>query len=268
MKTASVWMTALTACCCGAAAAAPRTPGKPALSDPKDFALKGVSLVKISADSGGILVRTGRKGAARVMTVGSLENCAITAEVQGSELVIEAKHPFMKTCLAGFAVEADPDMPVRAYSGSGDIEISSRKSAVEADTGSGSILVRDAIGDLVLRSGSGDIKAEAATASVRAQTGSGKIELRRLLGSAHVMTGSGGILLEWARPPKSGSAEVRSGSGSVDLVFPAGTKLASSVRTGTGSALNELGETPGAEWRVSAMSGTGNVSIRKPRPKK
>ncbi|MBI5623449.1 MAG: DUF4097 family beta strand repeat protein [Elusimicrobia bacterium] len=262
------WLATMLVLATGLAWAAPEPGSKPVISEPKDFSLKAIKLIKVSADSGGILVRGGKQGSARVLTVGSLNNCTITTEVRGPELVVEAKHPFMKTCLAGFAVEADVDVPVRLYAGSGDIEVSARRGMVEADTGSGSILVKDAVGELVLRSGSGDIKAHAAASKARAQSGSGSIELRKLFGSADVMTGSGNIALEWGRAPRSGEAEVKSGSGNIELVFPQGTKLASSMRTGTGSTSNELGDTPGADWRVSATSGTGDVTIRGPAPKK
>ncbi|MBI4678197.1 MAG: DUF4097 family beta strand repeat protein [Elusimicrobia bacterium] len=254
-------------CVAAVSAAGPAAPA-PAISAPKEFPLKEVKLIRVSADSGSIIVRGGKGDKARVTVVGSLDSCVIVTEVRGADLVVEAKHKFMKTCAAGFAVEAAGDLPVRVYAGSGDIEIVSRRAAVEADAGSGDIIVKQAAGDLTLRSGSGDIKAEASASNAKAQSGSGKVELTRLLGSASVMTGSGDIRLEWARPPQTGTAEVKSGSGNVDLVFPKGTRLASSVRTGTGSSSNELGDTPGAEWRVSVMSGTGNVRIRRPDPKK
>ncbi|MBI5882668.1 MAG: DUF4097 family beta strand repeat protein [Elusimicrobia bacterium] len=264
MTSTNRWVAVLAVGCLSASSAASGPPERLVFSKPKDFPIKSVKLLKVSSDSGSILIRGGRQGDARVTVVGSLDNCTITTEVRGTDLVVEAKHLFMKVCSAGFAVEVDPSLPVRAYAGSGDIEISSRKAPVEADAGSGDILVRDAIGDLILTCGSGSIKAEAATMNAKAQTGSGSIELRRLLGAATVMTGSGDILLEWARPPKSGSAEVKSGSGNIDLVFPPGTKVLSRLRTGTGSSSNQLGDTPGSGWLVSAMSGTGDVSIRGP----
>lgn len=170
----------------------------------------------------------------------------------------------MKVCAAGFAVEVSGTLPLHAYTGSGDIEVVSRKASVEADAGSGRILVKDGSGELVLKSGSGDITADAASPSLRAQTGSGKVEMTGLKGPASVITGSGNIRLRWSQAPRTGTVEVRSGSGDVELVFPQGTRLAAELRTGAGSSSNEFAPAPEAKLRVAVMAGTGNVSIRAP----
>jgi hypothetical protein len=87
------------------------------------------------------------------------------------------------------------------------------------------------------------------------------VDLKGLTSGADAKVGSGDLKLAWAKAP-TGSVDVKSGSGSVLLVFPAGTKLQARQISGSGTAVNKLGETPGAKLKVSVTTGSGDSTIQ------
>ncbi len=196
--------------------------------------------------------------------------CALTMEIQGVDLVVKAQSPktaffrFWKSkrCEIGFDIKAPRGLPVDAASGSGDVRVSSRQADVDIKTGSGDIKVHGLTGKLSANSESGSIQGESLS-NIRVLAGSGSVRLDRLTASARVRTGSGDISLEWIKIPEKGMVKAASGSGDVILAFPAGSKLSSDARSGTGKAANDWGNLEGASFVVSAAAGSGNVAVKK-----
>lgn len=237
----------------------------------REFSLPKVRLVRVRADEGAIAVRGTAGTKAKVTVTGSTADCELVTEVRGDELLLQAKAPgsglwSSKHCKAGFDVEMPKGLELSASAGSGGVSVSGLKAGVQASAGSGSVRLADVSGSLQVKVGSGKVEGEAASARLDVKAGSGDVRLGGLLGSASVKVGSGEVRLSWAKAPSAGLVDVKTGSGDVVLEFPEDTKLAADVLTGSGSFKTELGDTPGAAFRVSVKGGSADISIRKTLP--
>lgn len=249
----------LTAAVLGAALAARAEGGTK-----REFPANGVKELRIEAESGPIEVRAGAKIEVEVVENKKPDLCRLTLEIRGGTLFLKAESAqrwFVphEGCGAGFRVSAPAALPLDAKAGSGGVLAAGRAGAVRLRAGSGGVVLDGASGAADLSAGSGKISGTL-SGRLTAKSGSGGVELKGLTSGADVKSGSGGVTLAWAKAP-SGSVDVACGSGSVRLVFPAGTKLTASQIAGSGSAVNKLGETPGAPLRVSVKTGSGGSTI-------
>jgi hypothetical protein len=237
----------LTAVVLGAALAARAAEGTK-----REFPADGIKKVAVQAGSGPIDVRAGARLVVEVVENPKPELCLLTMEAKDGVLVLKAenaKRSFLgggENCGAGFRVTAPAALALDASAGSGDITVDGMS------------------GETALKAGSGRI-AGSHSGRVIAKSGSGGVSLKGLTSGAEVKAGSGDVKLSWAKAP-AGSVDVKSGSGAVLLVFPPGTKLQARQISGSGSAVNTLGETPGAKLAVSVTTGSGDSTISAANP--
>ena len=146
---------------------------------------------------------------------------------------------------------------------------------VVADTGSGSITIRDIAAPVDADTGSGSITLENIEGSVRADTGSGSIHADGIGGAFHADTGSGSVYLMQTAP---GDVSVDTGSGSSELLGVVGALHADSgsgriivqgrqegrwrLDTGSGSVRIDLPDD--AEFDLDAKSNSGGITIDHP----
>lgn len=231
----------LTAVVLGAALAARAEDGAK-----REFPAQGVKTIRVQTEGGDVEVRAGAKLAVEVVDNKKPELCLLTLEVQGDALVLKAESTrryFVPGpgCGAGFRVTAPAALSLAAMSGSGNVVLGGMD------------------GEATLATGSGRISG-ALSGRLTAKSGSGGVELKGLTSGAVVKTGSGDVTLTWAKAPAE-SVAVKCGSGSAILAFPAGTKLEADQAAGSGTAVNRLGQTPGAPLKVSVMTGSGDSTI-------
>ena len=213
----------------------------------REFPADGLKKLRIQSESGPIEVRAGSKLVVEVVENPKPELCLLTMEAKDGALVLKAesaKRSFLgggEGCGAGFRVTAPAALPVDAAAGSGDISLDGMNGEAELKAGSGRI--------------TGSVSGR-----LTAKSGSGGVTLKGLSAGAEVKAGSGDVKLAWAKAP-AGSVDVKSGSGGVYLVFPAGTKLQARQISGSGTAENKLGDTPGAPLAVSVITGSGDSTI-------
>ncbi len=124
---------------------------------------------------------------------------------------------------------------------------------VIADTGSGSITVRDIAAPVDADTGSGSITLENIDGSVRADTGSGSIRADGIGGAFHADTGSGSVYLMQTAP---GDVSVDTGSGSSELLGVVGALHAD---TGSGRIIVQ-GRQEG-RWRLDTGSGAVRIDL-------
>jgi len=124
---------------------------------------------------------------------------------------------------------------------------------VIADTGSGSITIRDIAAPVNADTGSGSIKLENIGGSVRADTGSGSIHANGVAGAFHADTGSGSVYLLQTAP---GDVTVDTGSGSSELLGVVGALDADS---GSGRIVVQ-GRQEG-RWKLDTGSGTVRIDL-------
>lgn len=200
------------------------------------------------------------------------KKCDVSMTVTNKKLVLRVRSEtgqwlWKGVCPASFKVRAPARLALSAASGTGDIEVTGLRGELTLDNGTGSVRVKDVSGTLTARTGTGDISGEARSEEVTALTGSGAVKLSKLTGSAEAKTGSGDVSLTWSKIPEKGTADVMTGSGGIALIFPEGSKLTAKSYTASGKVFNEIGDSEHAKFSVSLLSGSGNVSIRKPAKK-
>lgn len=126
--------------------------------------------------------------------------------------------------------------------------------SVDADTGSGSISVRDIAAPVVVGSGSGRLEVENIGGAVQAKAGSGSIRAEGVAGEFKGSTGSGGIYLSQTSP---GDVKASSGSGSIELVGVVGA-----LKANAGSGRIKVDGRQEGNWKIG--SGSGSITVHLP----
>lgn len=216
----------------------------------KSFPAAGVEALKIDTPAGNIGVKAGKGELVVEVTRFDPERCFLTMEPQGKTFVLKAESKprsgwFSRGCEAGFQVTAPATARVSADSGAGSLSMAGLKGALTLNTGAGSITL------------------DGVSGVVQANTGAGSIRGTLSSANADVYTGAGSIGLAWPKSPVNGRIKADTGTGSVRISFPQGTRLEADLSTGVGSTRNELGDEKGAALRVTAASGVGSVSLVK-----
>ncbi|MGW3469020.1 DUF4097 family beta strand repeat-containing protein [Saccharopolyspora sp. NPDC000995] len=143
--------------------------------------------------------------------------------------------------------------PVDVRTGSGGVSVTRVRGPVDAETGSGEITLAEIGGEVRARTGSGGVSVSDVDGPVDANTGSGEITLHEIGGRVGVETGSGGISGRGLRGPGV-LAKAESGDVELELVSP------QTVEVSTGSGGIEL-TVPGDRYRVDTDSGSGGVDV-------
>jgi hypothetical protein len=217
-----------------------------------------------------ITVRPGSSGDITVRTSGSASQVRIKRvlryqgaqptiryEINGDELVLPMDCGSPR-CSVSYEVTAPEGVVVRGEATSGNVELH-RVGAVEFTMVSGNVSVTGASGDVHAKTSSGNVEVADATGALRLHTSSGDIEARRVVGAVDAEAGSGNVTVEFSEPA---SAQVRTGSGDIELTVPDGRYR---VRTETGSGDTNLTVTndPTASLLLDASTGSGNLTINR-----
>ncbi|MEK7857860.1 MAG: DUF4097 family beta strand repeat-containing protein [Elusimicrobiota bacterium] len=238
---------------------------------PSFFPADDLIALDILTDTGKISVQAADIKEVKVEAIDAerKKKCDVSMTIANKRLILRVRSQMGQwlskgVCPAGFKVRVPARFALSAASGTGDIEVTGLRGELTLDNGTGAIRVGDVTGALTARTGTGDILGDARSEEVEALTGSGAVKLTKLTGSAEVKTGSGDVTLSWSKLPGKGAADVKTGSGGIALVFPEGSKITTKSYTASGKVFNEIGDTENAPFSVSLLSGSGNVSIRKP----
>ena len=157
------------------------------------------------------------------------ERCRLVVEQRGELLFVElsSKSLFSARCEADFTLTVPKDVALKIKNGSGDVAVEGCSGLAAVDVGSGNV---SALG---LR----------APASFRA--------------------GSGNLKVTFEEVPADGSLEIRSGSGSAEVLFPKKSKIRTSFSAGSGKLRNLLGESSEARFTVTMKTGSGSLTVNK-----
>jgi len=236
----------------------------------KEFPADKIHLVDIQTELGPVRVAGADAKAVKVDVLDSDPvKCRLHMERRGKTLLLKAERPrawlFDSTqCPSGFRVQLPKGLALEIATGTGSVEAASHAGRLSIRTGTGNVSLVGVSGAVSAKVGSASIEGEADTGSVDLMTGNGAIRVRGLKGGVSAQTGNGEIALAWASKPRSGRCEVRTGSGDISLTFPPEAKLAVKALSAAGKLVNEFAEPARGGFRVSAGSGTGNISVRKP----
>jgi DUF4097 and DUF4098 domain-containing protein YvlB len=216
----------------------------------KEFMASEIRQLDLSNHSGKISISV-TNSAKAVVSANKIEfekDCALTIDQKNSTLVVAVKNSssFSKSkCHVDLTLQVPQEIAMALTSGSGPIQVNGTKGSISYKTGSGSV---DIAGDVSKLDG---------------KSGSSTINIAGLSGEADLKSGSGEITIRYEKKIEKGSLSVTSGSGNVTVYVPADTKLKSSFKAGSGQLSNEVGDTPNAQFTITAKAGSGNLTIKK-----
>ena len=132
--------------------------------------------------------------------------------------------------------------PLRLRTSTGDMEFVGAAVSIDVRTASGDaqIEVIRPLDRLFARTSSGDVRLVGGAREARVDTASGKIWLDGLSGAVEVSTSTGKITLRWDRLEAGRTVRIRSSSGRVQLVLPAGTRPGGTLTTTTGNVRSDF----------------------------
>jgi hypothetical protein len=183
-----------------------------------------------------IIVAPGESG---FLGFGSLSARARLSVLSPGEVV-----PDITTTTGNIQIHGDfpTARPLHLRTSTGDAEMIGAAAAIDFRSSAGDVqleVIRP-LESLVARTASGDVGLQGGARLVRVDTASGRIWLRNLSGNADVSTSTSKIDLSWDRLGPNSTVRIRSSSGRVQLVLPAGIRPRGTLRTTTGSVRSEF----------------------------
>jgi hypothetical protein len=169
---------------------------------------------------------------------------SLTARARLSLLAPNEVIPDITTTNGGIQIRGDfPNAhPLHLRTSTGNVEMDGAAASVDFHSAAGDaqIKVVRPLDSLIARTSSGDVGLVGGARMVRVDTASGRISLQNLSGDAEVSTSTAKIILSWDRLEPDATVRVRSSSGSVQLIVPAGVSPQGTITTTTGSVRSEL----------------------------
>ena len=196
------------------------------------------------------------------LTVGHIEDRSIRKYVSISyQIVVPADTEVNADSGSGSVVITDIAAPVSADTGSGSIKLRNIGGEVTADTGSGSIVAEGVAGGFHADTGSGSVTlSQSAPGDVSVDTGSGSIKLTGVVGALEADAGSGSISVQGEQ---TGDWTLDSGSGSISITLPDDAGFDLDAETNSGG-ISIAGHFP-VEGRISKKHVEGSVNGGGPR---
>ncbi len=183
-----------------------------------------------------IVVEPGKTG---FLGFGSLSARARLALLAPSEVV-----PDITTTSGSIQIQGDfpKARPLHLRTSTGNAEMVGATASIDFRSSAGDLRVEviRPLQSIMARTSSGDVNLIGGTRSARVDTASGRIWLQNLSGDADVSTSTSKITLNWDRLDPDATVRVRSSSGRVQLVVPAGVKPQGTLTTTTGSVRSEF----------------------------
>ncbi len=154
------------------------------------------------------------------------------------------------------------DAVVDLDASSGSLTIDGAMREVNADISSGSVqvAVMRPLTTFSVDASSGNVRLSGGAHEARVDTSSGSIHLAGLLGDGSFDTSSGGITAQWGAIPAGASVRAGASSGSVNLTFPAGTRLEGSVDVSSGGIRSDFPGTM-SKRHLELNGGPGAVKV-------
>jgi hypothetical protein len=183
-----------------------------------------------------IIVAPGESG---FLGFGSLSARARLSVLAPTEIV-----PDITTTTGNIHIQGDfPNAgPLHLRTSTGDVEMIGAAASVDFRSSAGDLqleVIRP-MESLVASTASGDVSLTGGVREARVDTASGRIWLRNLSGDADVSSSTSKIDISWDRLEPNSTVRIRSSSGRVQLVLPAGTRPQGTLRTTTGSVRSEF----------------------------
>jgi hypothetical protein len=189
-----------------------------------------------TADKLQITVETGKSG---FLGFGHLSARAQLSVLAPGEVI-----PDITTTSGGIQVRGDfpAANPLRLRTSSGNMNLNGATASLDIRTADGDaqIEVIRPLSHFFARTSSGDVRLVGGAREARVDTASGKISLENLSGGVAISTSTGRITISWDRLDPGQTVRIRSSSGRVHLMIPAGVQPQGTLTTTTGTIRSEF----------------------------
>ena len=236
----------------------------------RTLSVTGAVALEVQSGSGSIRVEPGSAGSVRVsarlkagtswLAGGDVEKRIRQIEQnppieqQGNTIRVGrfADDDLARNISISYEVTVPADTALEAHTGSGSIMVGAIKGPAEVKSGSGSVTVGRVGGSVQASTGSGSIKVEGA-ASLEASTGSGSISAAAVAGPTKASSGSGSITITQAG---KGDVSVSAASGSIRI-----TGVDGAARVNSSSGGITMDGRPAGPWSVHTSSGGISITV-------
>ena len=225
--------------------------GSFALAEPvtTSFDAKGVKFINLENQNGSVTVEGKETGTIKV-TVDKKkfpENCRFKMKTSEMSLTISVTlESWIKddNCIVDFQLVVPKNVALDFRTGSGHLEINGDLEKIN------------------FKSGTGNVTLTGAVRKLDGATGTGNVTLNGPVHEGILRSGSGNFDVSYRHLPTKGRLKLVTGSGNTKIQVPKGSKVASELETGYGNIENDVGNTPGATYKISAKAGAGNLSLK------
>lgn len=213
----------------------------------------------------------------RLSVIGTTESVDVTVELPtGSRFTAEIAYGALRTVgrlgntrvkSSTGTVELDTTGDLWLRAGHGNVTLAAADGGIEITADHGQIRVGTVTGDAVLKASHGSVRIEESGGNVDAKLSYGDLEITRALASVAAKTAYGGIAL---REVSSGSVQVESGYGQIDIGVRPGVPAWLDLAAKNGRVRNELdGDSApaGAERAVEVRARTkaSDITVQRAR---
>lgn len=176
-------------------------------------------------------------------------------EQQGSLIRVGRRENSPQSAEINYKIVVPVETEMRAFTGSGDLEIQGLRGPLTVTSGSGDIAASDIAERAQVTAGSGDIKLTNIQGEAQLATGSGDLKLTKIQGEIRAHTGSGDCSLD----EPGGSVALNTSSGDVNISGATGDLR---LHTGSGEININGNPAPSSYWDL--RTGSGDVALHIP----
>jgi hypothetical protein len=216
--------------------------------------------IAVSTNVGPVTVAGDGGSSAAVTATPAYQGTApvITSQIAGGALAIRATCPDEPHCQVALTLHVPSDVPVKALSEVGGVQLTGLSGHLGADTSQGTIRLIDLRGQIDANAQQGDIYLSGGTGSLTATTDQGNITLAGFSGPVTARSSEGNIAAHLSSP----RATLTTQQGTVDVVFwtVPGQVFASSQQ---GAVIIRVPSS--AVYQVIASTQLGSTSVTVPR---
>jgi Putative adhesin len=225
----------------------------------------GVEAIEVEVGSGDVEVTAAGRGDVQVEQIErrSWRAPRTEARLSGGVLQLSARcrPAWFGNCEVDYRIQAPASTRVQARSSSGDLLATGLRSAVDLQTRSGNVQVREVVGPVSAATNSGNVAVRDSEGDVRARTSSGDVTGVDLVArSIEARSSSGDVRVAAVRTAPDALTAVTS-SGDVRVIVPDETYRVD-AHSSSGDVNLSLRQDPDAPRHIEARTSSGDVDVR------
>jgi hypothetical protein len=213
--------------------------------------------IDVAGSSGDVLVTTAATTETRIKrTIHGGSDPGETYRIDGKTLHVDTDCG--SRCTVSYEIQAPAGVKVSGLLQSGSISLTGT-GAVDLETHSGDVVVKDATGPVKLHATSGDIEVSGVKGNTTLEASSGDVRALNVSGAVNIDASSGSVQVKLAEP---GSVKARVNSGDLDVTVPANGHYRLQTQTGSGDEqVDGITNDPAATNVLDLEASSGDLRV-------